>query len=379
MRGTALAAIALSGALALTGCAKDSGGNSGGNTSGSSASKCKTNPPPPAAPAAATSTQAVPDGNIDGSKTRVGLAYDVGGRGDASFNDAAARGLDKAKAKLHLAGAKETTASTNETEDAKQQRLKTLAQQGYNPIVTVGFAYSDALKAVAPQFPNTKFAIVDDNSVKLPNVTPLVFAEQQSSFLVGVAAAYKSKDCHIGFIGGVDTPLIQKFQAGFDAGAKAAAPNVKIENAYIKPAGDNSGFNDPTDANLKAKGELAKGADVIYQAAGASGIGVFKAVKAEGKLAIGVDSDQYKQPNAAPYKNVIITSALKRVDVAVYNFIAATIKGNLDTLPQRFDLKVNGVGYATSGGKIDDIAKILQGYKAQIISGAIKVPTTPSS
>lgn len=380
-RGAAVAAIALAGALALSSCAKDTG-DSGGDEAGSNGGKgCETSSPPKADPASATekSSGKLSFDGVDGSKTRVGLAYDVGGRGDASFNDAAARGLDRAKKELKLKGTHETTASKNETESAKQQRLRRMAAHGYNPVVTVGFAYADALKAVAPQFPDTQFAIVDDDTVKAPNVTPLVFAEQQSSFLVGVAAAYKSEACHVGFLGGVNTPLIQKFQAGFDAGAKAAAPDIEIENDYIAPAGDNSGFNDPSTANVKAKGEITAGADVIYQAAGASGIGVFKAVKAKDKLAIGVDSDQYKQPNAAPYKDTIITSALKRVDVAVYDFIAASISGKLDKLPKRFTLADQGVGYSTSGGKIDDITKILDAYKAQITSGKITVPTEPKS
>lgn len=373
--GIRLMAIAVSSALVLAGCAKDNGKSQGSSASGSG---CTLAPKPPAAAAVSSSTTTLPGSPVDGSKTRVGLAYDVGGRGDASFNDAAAAGLDKAKSELKLADTKETTASSNETEDAKQQRLKQLAQDGYNPVINVGFAYADALKAVAPQFPNTKFAIIDDDSVRLPNVTPLVFAEQESSFLMGVVAAYKSKSCHVGFIGGVRTPLMQKFQAGFDAGAKAAAPSITIEDDYIKPAGDNSGFNDPADGHTKAKGELDKGADVIYQAAGASGKGIFDAVKQAGKLAIGVDSDQYLQPTVAQDKDVIITSALKRVDIAVFSYIAAAISGNLNSLPKRFDLASGGVGYATSGGKIDDIKDVLDAYQAQIISGQIHVPTTTS-
>jgi basic membrane protein A len=379
MRGTALTAAAVAGVLVLAGCAKDSGsGNSSNNTAASSSggSDCVTAQKPPAAPAASSSTAAA-GGKVDGSKLKIGLAFDVGGRGDASFNDAAAAGTDKAKSDLGVTTVSESTASASEAESAKQQRLDQMASSGLNPIVAVGFAYADSVKAVAAKFPNTKFAIVDDDSITLSNVTPLVFAEEQGSFLAGVAAAYKSKSCHIGFVGGVNTPLIQKFEAGFLQGAKTVSSKIKIEDEYLTPAGDFSGFQDPPKGNAKAAAEIAKGADVIYHAAGASGKGVFDAAKSGNALAIGVDSDQYNQKTVAADKDVIITSMLKRVDVAVFDYIQAVAKGDLTVLPKRFDLKVDGVGYATSGGKVDDIKDVLDGYKAQIISGAITVSDKP--
>ena len=175
----------------------------------------------------------------------MGLAYDIGGRGDASFNDSAAAGLDKAKADFGIAEVKELTAAPNEPEDAKQTRLRQLASEGYSPIIGVGFAYAESLKVVAPEFPNVKFAIVDGAVEGAANVTPLLFAEEQGSFLAGVIAAYKSKSCHVGFVGGVEIPLIQKFDAGFAQGAKTAAPDIKIEKKYLTPAGDFTGFQDP--------------------------------------------------------------------------------------------------------------------------------------
>ncbi|WP_410668642.1 BMP family lipoprotein [Amycolatopsis sp. cmx-4-68] len=378
MRGTALAAAAMAGVLVLAGCAKDSGSGSSNNSAAPSSggSDCVTAQKPPAAPAASSSTAAA-GGKVDGSKLKIGLAFDVGGRGDASFNDAAAAGTDKAKSDLGVTTVSESTASASEAESAKQQRLDQMASQGLNPIVAVGFAYADAVKAVAAKYPNTKFAIVDDDSITLPNVTPLVFAEEQGSFLAGVAAAYKSKSCHVGFVGGVNTPLIQKFEAGFLQGAKTVSFKIKIEDEYLTPAGDFSGFQDPPKGNAKAAAEIAKGADVIYHAAGASGKGVFDAAKSGNALAIGVDSDQYNQKTVAADKDVIITSMLKRVDVAVFDYIQAVAKGDLTVLPKRFDLKVDGVGYATSGGKVDDIKDVLDGYKAQIISGAITVSDKP--
>ncbi len=378
MRGTALAAVAMAGVLTLAGCAKDSSGGSSNNSAAPSSggSDCVTAQKPPAAPAVASSSTAA-TGKVDGSQLKIGLAFDVGGRGDASFNDAAAAGTDKAKSDLGVTTVNESTASASEAESAKQQRLEQMASQGLNPIVAVGFAYADSVKAVAAKYPNTKFAIVDDDSITLPNVTPLVFAEEQGSFLAGVAAAYKSKSCHVGFVGGVNTPLIQKFEAGFLQGAKTVSSKIKIEDEYLTPAGDFSGFQDPPKGNAKAQAEIAKGADVIYHAAGASGKGVFDAAKSGNALAIGVDSDQYNQKTVAADKDVIITSMLKRVDVAVFSYIQAVAKGDLTTLPKRFDLKVDGVGYATSGGKVDDIKDVLDGYKAQIISGAITVSDKP--
>ncbi len=378
MRGTALAAAAMAGVLTLAGCAKDSGGgNSSNNTAASTGgSDCVTAQKPPAAPAAASSSTAA-GAKVDGSKLKIGLAFDVGGRGDASFNDAAAAGTDKAKSDLGVTTVSESTASASEAESAKQQRLDQMASSGLNPIIAVGFAYAPSVKVVAAKYPNTKFAIVDDDSIQLPNVTPLVFAEEQGSFLAGVAAAYKSKNCHVGFVGGVNTPLIQKFEAGFLQGAKTVSSKIKIEDEYLTPAGDFSGFQDPPKGNAKAAAEIAKGADVIYHAAGASGKGVFDAAKAGNALAIGVDSDQYNQKTVEADKDVIITSMLKRVDVAVFDYVQAVAKGDLSGLPKRFDLKVDGVGYATSGGKVDDIKDVLDGYKAQIISGAVTVSDKP--
>ena len=378
MRGTALAAAAMAGVLTLAGCAKDSGGgNSSNNTAASTGgSDCVTAQKPPAAPAAASSSTAA-GAKVDGSKLKIGLAFDVGGRGDASFNDAAAAGTDKAKSDLGVTTVSESTASASEAESAKQQRLDQMASSGLNPIIAVGFAYAPSVKVVAAKYPNTKFAIVDDDSITLPNVTPLVFAEEQGSFLAGVAAAYKSKNCHIGFVGGVNTPLIQKFEAGFLQGAKTVSSKIKIEDEYLTPAGDFSGFQDPAKGNVKAAAQIAKGADVVYHAAGASGKGVFEAAKSNNAMAIGVDSDQYNQKTVEADKDVIITSMLKRVDVAVFDYVQAVAKGDLTGLPKRFDLKVDGVGYATSGGKIDDIKDVLDGYKAQIISGAITVSDKP--
>jgi basic membrane protein A and related proteins len=380
-RGHALAAALLTSVLVVTGCARDTGSSAPPAGGGSGAAECTRNPAPAASGGAASSPAAPATGNTDASGLKVGLAYDIGGRGDGSFNDAAAAGLEKAIVDLGVVkeNTKELAAAANESEDAAATRLRQLVSEGYNPVIAVGFKYATALKTVATESPQTQFAIVDDSSVELPNVKPLVFAEEQGSFLVGAAAALKTQTCKIGFVGGVEQPLIQKFQAGYVQGAKAVAPDVQIDIKYLSPAGDFSGFNDAAKGQVVASGELDAGSDVIYHAAGASGQGVFQAVKAANKMAIGVDSDQYNVPAYADVKDIIITSMLKRVDVAVFDYINAVAAGDTSTLPAVFDLTVDGVGYATSGGKVDDIKSDLDAYKAAIISGEIKVESTPSS
>ncbi|SDJ15989.1 basic membrane protein A [Lentzea albidocapillata subsp. violacea] len=374
MRGTAVAAIALTSLMVVSACAKDSGG---GTTPAASGNGCEFSAPPTAP--ATSSTSAANDKKVDGSALKIGLAYDIGGRGDASFNDLAAAGFDKAIADMGVQkeNTRELSAAPNEDESAKQTRLRQLASEGFNPIVGVGFAYTESLKVVAPEFPNVKFGLVDSAVDGVANVTPLVFAEQEGAFLAGVVAAYQSRKCHVGFVGGVDIPLIQKFEAGYNQGARTAAPKVKIDKKYITPAGDFTGFQDPPKGQEAAKGLIDKGADVVYPAAGASGIGVFAAVKEAGVLAIGCDADQYNQPAVAANRDVIVASSLKRVDVAVYDFFHAAAANDLASLPKVFDLKSDGVGYATSGGKIDaKLQGILEGYRAQIIDGTIKVADT---
>nr|WP_222132315.1 BMP family ABC transporter substrate-binding protein [Pseudonocardia sp. C8] len=356
----------------MAGCARDTGGG-GGTAQGGQCERVA----PPSVPAA--SAQPAPEKpRADASRLKVGLAYDIGGRGDASFNDAAAAGLDRAVAELGLqkANTREATAQQGESEDAGTTRLRQLAQGGFNPIIAVGFNYATGVSTVAKEFPQTRFAIVDDDTVQLPNVTPLVFAEEQGSFLVGVAAALKTQTCKVGFVGGVDNPLIQKFDAGYAQGATAAAPNVQVDSAYISPLGDNSGFNDATRGTEIASGQYDGGADIVFAAAGQSNQGVFAAAQTAQKKAIGVDSDQYNSPQLTQVRDVIMTSMIKRVDVAVYDYVNAVAGNTVDQLPKRFDLRNDGVGYSTSGGFVDDIRPQLEAYKAAIIAGRIQVSST---
>ncbi|MCP2255975.1 basic membrane protein A [Prauserella aidingensis] len=381
-RGGALAAIAMAGVLAMAGCAKDSGGDgnqAAGDGGGGEPGSCVTNEAP-AAPENTQQEQTTEHGDVDASDLKIGLAFDVGGRGDASFNDAAAAGVDRAVEEFGAEKGNESPAAGSESEAAKEQRLRQMAEQGNNPIIAVGFAYAEAVRKVAPQYPDTEFALVDDNSVDAENVTPLVFAEEEGSFLAGVAAAYKTSECQVGFVGGVKTPLIKKFQAGFEQGVKAAGgDNIEVKSEYLTPAGDISGFNDPAKANVKSKSMISQGSDVLFHAAGASGQGVFEAAAANDALGIGVDSDQYKQKTLADVKDVIVTSMLKKVDVAVYDYVAAVAEGDPDDLPERFDLSVDGVGYSKSNPAIEDITDELEGYKKAIVDGDIEVSDTPQS
>jgi basic membrane protein A len=348
-RSTKLAALVTAGimSLAMTGCGSDS-------ESGTDSSK---------------------SGGSSGSDVKVGMAYDVGGRGDQSFNDSAAAGLDRAIKEFGM-DSQESEAEDGEPESAREERLRTFADAGYDPIVAVGFAYAPALTKVSKEYPDIHFAIIDDESIQSDNVADLVFAEEQGSFLVGAAAALKTKTDHVGFIGGVETPLIQKFEAGYLAGVKAVNPKIKVDVKYLTQVPDFSGFGDPAKGKTAAQGMYDGGADIVYHAAGGSGGGVFEAAAEAKALAIGVDSDQYETADPS-VQDVIMTSMLKNVDVAVYDYLKAVDGGKFPSGTTRYDLKADGVGYSTSGGQVDDISSKLDDYKQQIIDGKITVPTAP--
>ncbi|WP_253833907.1 BMP family lipoprotein [Actinokineospora globicatena] len=349
MRGLRLAAGLMALGLTLAACGSKNDTGSGGTTTGGSSAAA--------------------------SSLKIGLAYDIGGRGDQSFNDSAARGLDKAKSEFGI-DIKELEAAAGETDAQKEDRLRQLAEGGYTTIIAVGFAYETAIEKTAKDFPEVKFAIIDSAGPAADNVANLTFAEQEGSFLVGVAAALKSKTGNVGFIGGVNVPLIQKFEVGFTAGVKAAKADATVQVKYLTQPPDFTGFNDPAKGETAAKGMFDAGADIVYAAAGGSGNGVFKTAKANGKFGIGVDSDQYNLPALADVKDVIITSMIKEVDVAVYDFITSVKDGKFAKGEKVYDLKAGGIDYATSGGKIDDIKTKIDEYKTKITSGEIKVPST---
>jgi basic membrane protein A len=308
----------------------------------------------------------------------VGLIFDIGGRGDQSFNDSAAAGLDRAAADFGITAAE---ASANDDGSNREELLNLQADES-DLVVAVGFLFAEPMASAAEANPGVNFAIIDDASVDLPNVAGSVFAEEEGSYLVGVAAALKTETDIVGFIGGVNTELIQRFEAGFVAGAQAVNPDIEIERRYITEPPDFDGFNDPAAAKVIAQSMFERGADIVYHAAGGSGAGLFQAAKEFSEAgnskvwAIGVDSDQY-QAAGLDVRDYILTSMVKRVDVAVYNMVESAGRGDFEAGVKVFDLSVDGVGYATSGGFIDDIADQLEDYKNQVVSGAIVVPRTP--
>jgi basic membrane protein A len=342
---------------------------------GLTAAACGDDDEAPAGTDAPEGTEAPEGTGTPPENMNVGLLYDITGRGDRSFNDAAAAGLDQAVEEFGVVPSESTPTGDGD----RAERLNGLVDQGNGLIIGVGFLWGDAITAGAEANPDIMFGIVD-SVVDLPNVASITFAEHEGSFLVGAAAALKSQTGTIGFIGGVENELIQKFEAGYVAGATAVNPDIEILINYITQPPDFTGFNDPARGKEIAAGQYEAGADVIYSAAGGSGLGAFEAAREAGEpgevWGIGVDSDQYNLVSAElqPY---ILTSMLKKVDVAVYETIKAYAEGNFTAGISTFDAASGGVDYSTSGGFVDDIADQLDEYKQQIIDGELEVPTTP--
>ncbi|MEU7551274.1 BMP family ABC transporter substrate-binding protein [Streptomyces sp. NPDC044571] len=307
------------------------------------------------------------------------IAYDIGGRGDQSFNDAAFAGLEKAEKELGVKGS-EAEPTEGEGEADKVQRLTELARKGSNPVIGVGFSYAPAIKKVAPKFPNTTFGIIDDTSVTGANIANLVFNEEQGSYLAGVAAAKASKTGTVGFIGGVEVPLIKKFEAGYTQGVKDTNPNAKVLSAYLTQPPDFGGFSKPDLGKAAAQGQLDAGADVVYAAAGLAGSGAIEATAGKGKWAIGVDSDQYNQAGLSKYKEHILTSVTKDVSAAVFDLIKSVKDGKPESGEIRYGLDKNGVGLADSNPeykKMADVIAAVEKAKADIIAKKITVKTAP--
>ncbi|WP_435217890.1 BMP family lipoprotein [Streptomyces sp. bgisy034] len=324
-----------------------------------------------------TSTEASSSDSKGGDKG-LAIAYDVGGKGDQSFNDAAFAGLEQAKKEFGYKTA-DVEPTDGETDADKEQRLVSLAKQGYNPVIGVGYAYAAAVKGAAEKFPDTTFGIVDDSTVESKNVADLVFSEEQASYLAGVAAAKSTKTNTVGFVGGVDIPLIHKFQAGFEQGVKDTNPQAKVLTQYLTQTAEEGGFSSPDKGKSAAEGQIEKKADVVYAAAGLSGQGVIEAAAANKVWAIGVDSDQYTQEALAKYKDSILTSAMKDVAKAVYNLAKSVEDGKPETGIVRGDLKSGEVSLSNSNPKFADDTKVQEAIKTakeKIISGEIKVKTS---
>jgi len=292
--------------------------------------------------------------------TQPAVIFDMGGKFDKSFNESAYRGVERWKqetGKTYL-----EFEISNDTQ--RVQAIRRMAERGASPVISIGFAQASALEQIAKEFPKTHFAIIDA-VVNQPNVQSVLFKEHEGSYLVGAMAVLVSKTGKVGFVGGMDIPLIRKFQCGFEQGAKATNPKVEV---FSNMTGTTStAWNDPTRGGELAKSQFAKGSDVVFAAAGGTGSGVYQAAKDAGKLAIGVDSNQnHLQPGT------MLTSMVKRVDVAVYN-VLKDWKPGLNVL----GLKEGGVDYALDQYNAKLVTPALKAkvdaIKADIIAGKIRV------
>ena len=303
---------------------------------------------------------------------KVGLVFDVGGRGDKSFNDAAYAGLDSARRTL---GIEFQTLETGEGAD-REAAMRQLAATGSQLVFGVGFLFSDDIKTLAQEFPNVKFACVDytvkQGEALPPNLLALKFKEEEGSYLVGALAALLSKTGTVGFVGGMEIPLIKKFEAGYRAGVTAVRPNAKVIVKYAGSTG--TAFKDPTKGKELGLSEYHQGADIIFHASGSTGLGVFEAARELKKLAIGVDSDQYEE---AP--GVVLTSMVKHVEVAVFNTIKEMQAGSFSGGVKVFGLAENGVGWVyddRNKALIPDAVKArVDSLEQELISGRIIAPT----
>ncbi len=301
------------------------------------------------------------------------VVFDMGGKFDKSFNEGVFSGVEQFKKETGIEYREFEV--TNETQ--REQALRRMAQRGANPIIGVGFAQAPAMEKVAKEFPDTRFTIIDA-VVDLPNVRSVVFKEHEGSFLVGMIAAMKSQSGKVGFVGGMDIPLISKFACGYEQGAKhvSASTEVLQNMTGTTPAA----WNDPTRGSELAKSQFDRGVDVIYAAAGGTGVGVYQTAQDSGKFAIGVDSNQNHL-----HPGTMLTSMLKRVDVAAYKAFKDANDGTWTGGVQVLGLSEDGVGWALDQYNKDLItaemkAKV-EAASADIVAGKLKVHdyTTDSS
>jgi len=297
---------------------------------------------------------------------KVGLVLDRGGKDDKSFNTSAYEGAMRSKKELGVYVKYVEAADDN----AFEPSLRAFAQNNFDLIIGIGFAQKDALARVAARFPQRKFAIVDAE-VKASNICSLMFEEHEGAYLIGAIAALTSKTRKIGFVGGMDIPLIRRFEMGYEAGAKKMKPDITILANYVGITSE--AWNNPPKGKELALAQYERGADIIFAAAGASGLGVFDAAEEKSKFAIGVDSNQdWMKPG------LILTSMLKRVDEAVFNTISDAKSGRFAAGVKRFGLANKGIDYAVDqyNEKIlaADVRKRVDELKAEIIAGKLDVP-----
>ncbi|MEL6119520.1 MAG: BMP family ABC transporter substrate-binding protein [Pseudomonadota bacterium] len=292
------------------------------------------------------------------------LIFDLGGKFDKSFNESAHNGAQR--------WAEETGGSYNEvelqSEAQREQALRRFAESGANPVITMGFAMADALGTVAPDYPDTRFVAVDVTWLEAPNIRQIGFAEHEGSYLVGMLAAMASETGTVGFVGGMDIPLIRHFGCGYAQGAKAVNPDISIVANMTGTTP--TAWNDPVKGSEITKAQISQGADVVYAAAGGTGVGVLQTAADEDILSIGVDSNQnYLHPGQ------VLTSMLKRVDVAVYEAMKAG--ENVETGVFTMGLSDEGVGYALDDNNAPLITSEMQAMvdeaRQKIIDGDLEV------
>ena len=290
------------------------------------------------------------------------VVYDIGSKFDKSFNEGVWNGVKKFSEETGVKVAEFQI--VNETQ--REQAMRRLVERGATMVIAVGFSQADALDAVAADFPDRQFAIIDVSWLDRPNLRQYVFKEHEGSYLVGIAAAMASKTGKVGFVGGMDIPLIRKFHCGYLQGAKAA--NADIEVLQAMTGTTPAAWNDPTKASELAQGQIDRGADVVYHAAGRSGIGVIQAAADAGKLAIGVDSNQN---GLAP--GSVLTSMLKRVDVATYETLKDGLAGTFTAGIRSLGLAEDGVGWAqdehNAGLLTDELKAAVESARADIVAG----------
>jgi len=295
---------------------------------------------------------------------KAGMVTDIGGLGDQSFNDAAYRGLQKAKDEL---GAEINVVESKKMDDY-EPNLRSLADQQYDITWAIGFLMTDALNNVAPQYPDLKFGIID-SVVEQPNVASVTFKEQEGSYLLGIIAASMTKTGTVGFVGGMDSPVIERFEVGYLAGVRSVNPNVKVLIGYTGK------FDDPAKGKEVALAQFSQGADIVYHASGACGIGVIEAAKEKGPgfWAMGVDSCQH---HLAP--DNVLSCMMKRVDVAVYDVSSKVKDGTFEATPYEYGLKEDGVGPCdeTSKHVPQEVLDKVNAYKEKIVSGELVIPGT---
>lgn len=291
---------------------------------------------------------------------KIGLITDVGGVNDGSFNQSAWEGLEKAGEELGV----EVNYLESATDADYQPNMETFVDEDYDLIISVGYMLADATREAAGANPDTKFAIIDDSSIDLPNVTSLMFKAEQASYLVGYVAGLTTKTNNIGFVVGMTNETMNQFGYGYCAGAIDANPDITVQQFNA------NSFADSATGKTMANTAITNGADIVFQAAGATGLGVIEACQEAGVYAIGVDSDQ---SSIAP--KTVLTSAMKRVDNAVYDAVQELIDDKLEGGVQTFDLAAGGVDIAPSQDLIsDDVIKAVDEVKEKIISGDVVVP-----